>query len=135
MHDLAAILFDAFYPFNKIAMDTIFVRDLVLSGLHGANPPEKKHYQRFKVDVRLDVDTRVAARAETLSAAIDYRHVRDVVTSVIEGPHHKLIETLAELIATQLLGDKRIASLEVSIAKLDVWPNGVPGVVVRRKNS
>jgi len=46
-----------------------------------------------------------------------------------------LIETIAERIALQILTDVRIHSVRVSVRKIDIWENGVPGVEITRHAS
>jgi dihydroneopterin aldolase len=114
-------------------MDTIFINDLVYAGTHGVHPDERHTRQRFSVSVRLDLDTARAGASDNLSDTHDYAQTRDIVRGIIEGNHCYLIERLARHIADTVLTDMRIHLCRVTIKKLDIWGNGVPGVVVERK--
>ena len=113
-------------------MDTISLENLVFAGNHGLTPAEQKRKQRFSVGIWLELDLQRAAASDDLQYSVDYQEIKDIVQSVIEGKSRKLIETLAEGIAAQILKNKKIHSVWVSVKKLDIWKNGVPGVIIRR---
>jgi dihydroneopterin aldolase len=116
-------------------MDTIHIRNLVFQGVHGITAVEENRSQRFRVDVELSANTRDASKSDSIDDAIDYRRVRDIVQKCIEGESKHLLETLAENMAKEILSDPRIADVAVTIQKLDIWKNGIPGVTICRKNS
>lgn len=113
-------------------MDSIFIEGLVYTGTHGCNPNEKRVRQRFAVDVRVDIDTAVAQSSDKLPDTYNYARARDIVRAVIEGEHNYLIERLARRMADVILEDRRLLACEISIRKLDIWGNGVPGVRIAR---
>jgi dihydroneopterin aldolase len=116
-------------------MDTIFLRNLCFSGIHGAKPEEKLRPQRFGVNIEIHVSDNISQSSDDLLQTVDYGLVRKQVRAIIENSQSKnLIETLAEEIAEKILEEQRIRSLTVSVEKLDIWDNGVPGVVIFRTN-
>lgn len=82
--------------------DTIRLHNMQFYGRHGVNPEEQELGQRFEVDVELFVDTRAAAQHDDLHLTVNYAHVYRAVKRIVEEERFRLIETLAEHIATQL---------------------------------
>lgn len=85
-------------------MDKLILREMHFSARHGLLPVEAEKEQPFSATVELEVSTRRAGTTDRIEDAIDYRRVQAVVQSVIGGAPRHLIETLAETIATNLLG-------------------------------
>lgn len=113
-------------------MDKIHLNDLSFFGYHGALPEENVLGQAYRVSLVFELDTRRAAETDDLSKTIDYRNAIAVVRDVVTGPPHKLIETVADRIATRLLDEIPLArALTVSLTKPHP-PVGVdlPGVTI-----
>ncbi|HEY4517742.1 MAG TPA: dihydroneopterin aldolase [Candidatus Paceibacterota bacterium] len=115
-------------------MDHIHIDKLFFRGKHGVGAAERKVEQEFEVSVRLSLDTAQAGRSDKLVDTVDYQKAKDIVGEVIQGSSRYLIEALAEDIATRLLKEERIKSAEITIRKVAVWDNGVPGVTIVRSN-
>ncbi len=107
----------------------IILENLVYSGIHGLTQKEQLAPQRLRTDIS------ITPWDPALREMIDYRIAKNIAKAIIEGEHHTLIETIAERIASQILTDMRIRSIKVSIRKLDIWENGVPGVEITRHAS
>ena len=116
-------------------MDYIFIENLKVQGKHGVMDVERKVEQEFEVWVKMGVDTKVAAKSDNLADALNYAPVKDTIVSIIQTNSFYLIERLADTIATEILKDKRIASIELTVRKTAVWDNGVPGITITRSNS
>ena len=114
-------------------MDTIFVKDLAITGKHGVMGHEWSHEQSFLVDMVVWFDTRKSSQSDKLSDSINYAHLCTIAKDVIEGQSVYLIETLASLIVEGILKDSRIEKVKVAIRKPSVLPSGVPGVSIVRK--
>jgi len=112
-------------------MDTIYVKNLEVFATHGVYKKEHDKPQRFAVSVTVFVEP-PTKRRDTIGGTLDYRFIRDAILSVMQGPHIKLLETLAEQISAKLFTDERVAQCEIEIKKLDLWTNGQPGITVRR---
>ena len=83
--------------------DTLTLSRLHFFARHGILPEEAARGQDFEVTVHLELSLAGAGRADDLTLTVDYRLVREVVRSVMEGPPRKLVEALAEGIATEIL--------------------------------
>ncbi|HZJ08114.1 MAG TPA: dihydroneopterin aldolase [Trueperaceae bacterium] len=81
---------------------------IVLSGMefhayHGVHDYELAKGARFVVDVELEVDV---PAVDTLSATVDYSRVYRLVRREVLEVRHKLIESLADSLASALLSEE-----------------------------
>lgn len=72
-------------------------------GYHGVFPEETKLGQRFIVDVTIETSLKKAGQSDCLEDSINYGEVFELVKSIVEGDPKKLIEAVAESIASILL--------------------------------
>jgi dihydroneopterin aldolase len=98
-------------------MDRIALEGMVFSGRHGVRAAEREEPQEFKVDVKVDADLVAPGRSDRVEETVDYRQIYAIAKAVIEGESAKLIETLAQRIAEQVLALDRVAAVSVRIAK------------------
>lgn len=84
-------------------MDKIILRELHFLARHGVLPIETENSQRFSATVELELPLAAAGKSDRLDQTVDYCAVQEVVRTIIEGSHKRLIETLAETVATELL--------------------------------
>jgi dihydroneopterin aldolase len=87
-------------------------------GTHGVLAEERDRAQPFEVDVYLDVDLRAAGASDDLADTLDYGTIATQVAALIAGESHALLERLASRIASELLADRRVASVTVDVRKL-----------------
>ena len=86
-------------------MDYIHLRDMQFFGYHGVLPQETVLGQRFRATVTIAVDIQKAGQTDELDDTVSYVGVYDICKEVIEGKPFKLIEAVAETIATRILMD------------------------------
>jgi dihydroneopterin aldolase len=98
-------------------MDRIELEGMVFRGRHGVRPAERAEPQEFKVDVKVDADLLASGRSDKVEDTVDYRRIYAIVKSVIEGESVKLIESLAQRIADQVLELDRVTTVSVRVAK------------------
>lgn len=84
-------------------MDKLILRELHFVARHGVLPIETENSQHFSATLELELPLAAAGLADRLDQTIDYCAVQAVVREIIEGSHKRLIETLAESVAGQLL--------------------------------
>ncbi|MBO0588105.1 dihydroneopterin aldolase [Sporosarcina sp. E16_8] len=84
-------------------MDYIHLNELEFYGYHGVLPEETKLGQRFRVTVSLATDLSEAGKTDNLDKTVNYAEVYNVCQSIVEGEPVKLIEAVAEKIATAVL--------------------------------
>lgn len=84
-------------------MDKIILRELHFVARHGILPIETENSQRFTATLELELPLENAGKSDRLDQTVDYCAVQAVVRSIIEGSHKRLIETLAEMVAQEVL--------------------------------
>ena len=95
-------------------------------GHHGVFDHEKRDGQSFVVDVALDVALASAGRSDDLDRTVNYGEIGAQVLARIEGEPFDLIERLAEVIASDVLGAHRLVDeVTVTVHKPQA-PVGVP---------
>ncbi len=100
-------------------MDYIRIHGLELYGYHGVFPEENILGQRFKIDVELGISLRTAGTTDQLHDTINYAEACEQIKQIVEGKPFKLIEALAECIASKLLGSyTNIDEVKVHVVKV-----------------
>ena len=97
--------------------DYISLEGMLFYGYHGTRQEEKLLGQRFQVSVKLYMDLGPAGSSDSLGDTIDYGEVYREVRSILEGPSVNLLESLATHIATNLLHQFALTSVEVEVRK------------------
>lgn len=102
-------------------MDYIHLRDMQFFGYHGVLPEEKVLGQRFRANVSLAVDIKRAGETDELDDTVSYVGVYDICKEIIEGKPYKLIEAVAETIATRILTqyEGQVFGCRVEVVKPD----------------
>ena len=102
-------------------MDYIHVKEMQFYGTHGVLPEETVLGQRFRANVSLAVDIKKAGETDDLNATVSYVEVYDICQQVIEGKPYKLIEAVAETVATRILQtfEGQVFGVRVEIIKPD----------------
>lgn len=102
--------------------DKVVLRGLRFFGKHGVLEAERKLGQIFQVDVTISADLRRAGATDELRHTVDYARVFHIVKSAVEAtPPKRLVETVAENIALQVLDDQCAADdVTVKIVKPQV---------------
>ena len=101
---------------------------LILSGLtafgyHGNNPAEGKLGQTFTADLEVTIDTRKAAASDRIEDTISYPLLAKTAREILEGKPAKLLETVAERIATAILRHREVIQVTVRVSKRPPLPN------------
>ena len=118
-------------------MDRIFLTNMAFFAYHGVAPQERRLGQRFYVDVDLSVDVRPASEDDDYAQAVCYASVYETVNEIMTGEPANLIETLAERIATAVLGRfPAVDGIRIAIRKPSAPVKGVldhAGVEISRR--
>ena len=97
--------------------DRILIHGVQFYGHHGVHDEERKLGQRFLVDVEILLDLREAGRRDDLAASVDYELVHALVMEIGTGEQFRLLEALAERIASAVLGQFRVQQVTVRATK------------------
>ena len=107
-------------------MDEIRIDNLEVYAYHGVFPEENEKGQPFFVNMVLYTDTREAGKQDELTLSTHYGEVCHLVTKRMKEHTYKLIETVAESVAREvLLQFPLVQALDVEIRKPQA-PIGLP---------
>ncbi len=84
---------------------------------HGVYDFERTQEQRFSADVVMWVET--AGATDDIAATVSYADIADETMAVLTGNPVDLIETLAETIASRVMGHEGVVGTEVTVHKPD----------------
>ncbi|MFD3448333.1 dihydroneopterin aldolase [Microbacteriaceae bacterium 4G12] len=84
-------------------MDKIFVEQMEFYGYHGVFPEENVLGQRFKVELTVELDLKKAGETDELEHSVNYGDLYQLCKGIVEGKPYKLIESVAEKIANDIL--------------------------------
>ena len=102
-------------------MDYIHLNEMEFYGYHGALPEETKLGQRFRVTVSLATDLAEAGKTDNLDKTVNYAEVYHMCRAIVEGEPVKLIEAVAEKIATNVMEEfaAKVTGVRVVLIKPD----------------
>lgn len=98
-------------------MDRITLRNMVFYASHGVSPAERELGQRFEIDLSMYLDLEHVAGCDRLAAAVDYSRAYQVVERVVTSQVFNLLETLAHVIAMEVLDRFPVQRVEVVVRK------------------
>jgi len=104
---------------------------MAFQGRHGVRDSEREQAQEFKVDIEVEADVEKAGRSDQVADTVDYRKLRAIARSVIEGPPASLLETLATRIADRALQLPGVAQVSVRVAKRPASMQPIDSAAVR----
>ena len=117
--------------------DRVFVEGLEFYCVLGVHEFERRGTRRVCIDLDIESDCRTAGHSDDVGDALDYHAVAKLVQRIVEGSSFRLVEALAESIASAVLADfPRAESLRVRVAKPGAirWADTV-GVVIERRRT
>lgn len=98
-------------------MDIIKLTNMVFYAHHGYYKAERELGQKFEVDIEVECDLKPAAQNDDLKSTIDYRKIYSIAKDTFENYKFKLLETIAEKIACQILESSVIFSVLIRVRK------------------
>jgi dihydroneopterin aldolase len=99
-------------------MDKILISAIDSVAAIGVTAEERTIKQRLSIDIELWVDSAKAARTDSLKDALDYSKVAVLVMEVCRSRDFHLIETLAELLAIQILDNFPTPQVRILVRKI-----------------
>ncbi|MBC6301509.1 dihydroneopterin aldolase [Listeria booriae] len=99
-------------------MDKIYLNELTFYGYHGVLPEENTLGQTFIISLTLGVFTEKAGKSDEVTDTVSYAEVYETVKEIAQQKQFKLIEALAETIASTVLHDyPLIKEITVKVTK------------------
>ena len=109
-----------------MAKDIIFIEGLEIETIIGVFEHERDIKQKVVLDIEMTIPESDAASSDDLRHTVDYDAVSKLVTSYVKDTQYQLIESLAEQVATLVLGAFATDSLKLKLSK--------PGAVKNAKS-
>lgn len=97
--------------------DRITLTGLTVRGTHGVFEHERRDGQDFLVDITVWIDLADAARSDDLADTLHYGELAERAAAIVGGEPCDLIETVAGKVAEDVMADRRVHAVEVTIHK------------------
>jgi dihydroneopterin aldolase len=115
-------------------MDAIVIRDLRVEALVGIHRRERHVPQTVSIDLEIGVPGAAVFASDKVADTIDYEQVALRIRALAAAGHFRLVETLADRIATLLVNELRAPWARVSVAKVGILANAkYVGVTIERR--
>ena len=105
--------------------DQIRLSNMAFFGYHGPRSIEREIGQQYMADIELHLKRTKIPPEDDISKTVDYIEIFDIARDIIENHSYKLIETIAEKIACEVLDKYDVVSIDVSVRKLKPAIQGV----------
>lgn len=117
-------------------MDRVIMSNLAFYGYHGVMTEENTLGQKFFLDIEMYADLKQAGNTDNVEDTIHYGEAYEIVKDIVENKRFKLIEALAENIASSILEKfEKVKEINVRVKKPEAPVPGIYdyfGVEIRR---
>ena len=114
--------------------DRITLSSMRFEGHHGVSEEERALPQPLEVDLEVEADLSRAGHTDDVADTVDYEQAANAIRALAASQHFRLVETLADRIATLLVKDFGAPWVKVSAAKIGILPNAkFVGVTIERR--
>lgn len=115
-------------------MDAIIIRDLRVNALIGIHRRERHAQQTLSIDLDIGLPGTQVFQSDKVADTIDYEQVSLRIKALAGAQHYRLVETVADRIATLVTVDFGAPWVKVSVAKIGILPNAkFVGVTIERR--
>ena len=119
--------------------DRILINRIAVFAYHGVLPEEERIGQRFYVSLDCRLDLAEAGRSDDWKKTVNYVQLAEIATRVATGRRFRIIEALAEAIATEALAasprlDEITVRVEKPSAPVPAILDGVSVEITRRRD-
>ena len=101
----------------NLPSDRIILNGMQFYGFHGANAEEKALGQTYLVDLAVELDLTTPGQSDQLTDTVSYTRLYHAVKAVIEGEPKNLLEGIANSIASCILKEHPVTSVQVIVKK------------------
>ena len=116
-----------------MAKDIIFIEGLEIETIIGVYEHERDIKQKVVLDIEMTLPESDAASSDDLRHTVDYDAVSKLVTSYVIDTQYQLIESLAEQVASLVLGAFATDSLKLKLSKPGAVKNAKSvGLIIQR---
>jgi len=103
--------------------DTLIIQELAVNCRLGVHEWEQKAPQTIWIDLELAIDASRAAARDDVRDAVDYARLVEVVRRRAQAAPYRLLETLAEALAAEVLREFGVSQVRVRVKK-----RALPGI-------
>ncbi len=115
--------------------DKVFIKNLVVACRIGVTQEERERKQNVIFDIEVFCDLETAGATEDLSKSIDYAEIQDKVTTAASSGEFKLLESLAQTIASIVLKNPLASQVAVTVKKEKYAQKPAMGIdIIRDRN-
>ena len=116
-----------------MAKDIIFIEGLEIETIIGVYEHERDIKQKVMLDIEMTLPESDASSSDDLRHTVDYDAVSKLVTSYVIDTQYQLIESLAEQVASLVLGAFATDSLKLKLSKPGAVKNAKSvGLIIQR---
>jgi dihydroneopterin aldolase len=115
-------------------MDAVIIRDLRVQALIGIHKRERHIQQTLSIDLDIGLPGSAVFESDKVADTVDYEQAANAIRALAASQHFRLVETLADRIATLLVKDFGAPWVKVTAAKIGILPNAkFVGVTIERR--
>ena len=103
--------------------DRLIIHAIAASCRVGVSDEEREQPQTVWIDIELPIDAAKAAHRDDVLDAVDYAQLVSAVTQQVQSASYRLLETVAEEVASLALKESRAKTVLVRIKK-----RALPGI-------
>ena len=104
-----------------MVQDCIRINNIVLFAHLGVSEAEREVGQRIRLDLELAVDLENSSKSDQLRDTVSYELIYKTLERVVEASRHRLLETLAGDVLTQVFDEyPRVQAIRIVVCKLNV---------------
>ena len=117
---------------EETVKDKVFIKNLALPCTIGVTKEERNEKQNVIIDIEIFCDLRKAGTTDDLNKSINYAEIQEKVTSAVTGGEFKLLESLAQTIASLILKEPLAFQVTVAVKKEKYGKNPALGIEITR---
>ena len=106
-------------PLISTLVRKILIKNLIINAIFGYYPKEKVKSQRLKFNIKLELTNKIKFNDTDLRSIVDYDNIIKTINNILDKKIN-FLETLGELVAEEILKNKKIDAIELQIEKLDI---------------
>ena len=106
-------------PLISTLVRKILIKNLTINAIFGYYPKEKVKSQRLKFNIKLELTNKIEFDDTDLRSIVDYDNIIKTINNILDKKIN-FLETLGELVAEEILKNKKIDAIELQIEKLDI---------------
>ena len=114
-------------------MDAVIIRDLRVEARIGIHKRERHIQQTVSIDLDIGLPGTAVFASDKVADTVDYEQASNAIRALAASAHFRLVETLADRIASLLTQDFGAPWVKVTVAKIGILPNAkFVGVTIER---